>query len=91
MNNIIKFPEKTDSDLFAYFEDEAGNIAIKTIDGQIEIHKLYLSSQSFVVGDKIINREELSQFLWASAYFLDSEKRYMPEGELVGINYTDEE
>lgn len=92
MTNIIKLPERKEGDLFSYFESDVYGIEVGSTEQEIVIsskgdNTAYLDC--FNAGGSW-NRETLAQVLWAAAYYLDSEKRYMPEGDLIGINYEDE-
>lgn len=93
MTNVIKFPEREDSDLFQYFKDSDGVLGVQDFAADLWIRKHYKGdSDRFTLNSAIDithRRRDLAQFLWAAAYYIDSEQRYMPEGELIGINYED--
>ena len=38
---------------------------------------------------QIIDRKKLAEFLWVAATLLDSEERYRPDVDLVGVNYEE--
>lgn len=89
MSNVIKFPERKESDLFRYLVEDR-RIDISNMDGSIVINAFGDESTLELNGlAEITNREALAQFLWAAAYYLDSEQRYMPDGDLIGISYDD--
>ena len=92
MTNVIKFPERkdNDNDKFEYFETNNGGLGIQFIEGSLPMGPSF-KGDGYIFDGGLYGREELAQFLWAAAYYLDSEQRYMPEGELVGINYEGED
>jgi len=95
MTNIVKFPASED-DKFSYFETEIG-LGIQSRHEDVKITRagympniplpnsfvLYLENPSAVPH----NRDDLAAFLWAAAAFLDSEERYRPNVDLVGLDY----
>ena len=95
MTNIVKFPASED-DKFSYFETEIG-LGIQSRHKDVKICRagympnmplpnsfvLHLSNQDHVPH----NRDDLAAFLWAAAAFLDSEERYRPSVDLVGLDY----
>ena len=89
-SNVIKFPVNEDSK-FSYFETDTG-LGIQDNYGQIQIAKYGFTENSYILhltnNDYMPqNREDLAEFLWAAATFLDSEEKYRPKVELVGKNY----
>ena len=86
---IIKFPSKEELDdvelKHTSYTDNGGDLGVSTLGREIAICEL--NKLEFLIGDKLISREALAEFLWVAAIFVDSEKRYYPEVDLVGCNY----
>ena len=86
---IIKFPSKEELDdvelKHTSYTDNEGDLGVSTLGREIAICEL--NKLEFLIGDKLISREALAEFLWVAAIFVDSEKRYYPEVDLVGCNY----
>jgi len=83
MGDIISFPEK-DLEYTSYTDNE-GDLGVCSLGREISIARL--NDNEFLVGDKLMNREALAEFLWVAAIFVDSEKRYYPDLNLVGCDY----
>ncbi len=86
MSNIVKFPNVS-SDCFEYILCGGRLNGLFTIDESIEIEVTYDGLVKVKSGEAEMDRKSLAEFLWAAAIFLDSEERYKPEGEIVGLNY----
>jgi len=87
MSNIIKFPE---SEPFKYIQYDGKMRGIEGIfDIGVTMHIEDDKSVSLQIdSDGVIletTRKELSQFLWAAAYFLDSNQEWA-ESEYPAIN-----
>lgn len=88
---IIKFP--TDAELVetenelkhTSYIDVEGDLGVSTLGREFAISEL--NKNEFLIGDKLISREALAEFLWVAAIFVDSEKRFHPNIDLVGCNY----
>ena len=88
---IIKFPS---NDELEYVENELRHTSYTDNEGDLgvcalgrEIAICELNKSEFLVGDKLISREALAEFLWVAAIFVDSEKRHYPAVDLVGCDY----
>jgi len=87
MDNIIKLDLSADGKELKHtsYTDNEGDLGVSALGREIAICEL--NKNEFVVGDKLISREALAEFLWVAAIFVDSEKRYHPDIDLVGCNY----
>ncbi len=87
MGDVINICEP-DTDSFEYIKEGKKLVGIGTKNQCIKIINME-TDLIRVESDPFIhmNRDTLVEFLWAAAIFLDSEERYKPEGEIVGLNY----
>jgi len=86
---IIKFPSKEEMDdvelRYSSYTDNEGDLGVSSLGRELSICRL--NDDDFLVGTQLMNREALAEFLWVAAIFVDSEKRYYPEVDLVGCDY----
>jgi len=87
VSNVVKFPN-LHSDCFEYILSGGKINGLFTICKNIEI-TLTVEGLVRVESDhkSHIDRETMAEFLWAAAIFFDSEERFKPEGEIVGLDY----
>lgn len=57
--------------------------------GMLQINKISKDEFEVIGSGKSVlyKREELAEFLWVAAIFLDSEQRHYPKVDLVGCDY----
>ncbi len=90
---IIKFPSKEDLEgaagelKYTTYTDLHGDLGVSTLGREISICQL--NKKEFLVGKELISREELSEFLWVAAIFVDSQKKHYPTVDLVGCDYPE--
>jgi hypothetical protein len=80
MSNIINFPE---SESFSYSQYEGGVLAIcgDFSDIDIDIERITEELFSIQIGDQYVagTRKQVSEFLWAAAYMLDSDQEWVAD------------
>lgn len=84
MTNIIEFPDEKDFKYTSY-TDLDGDLGVCNKDRLIAIS--VLNKDEFLIGKDIINRKALAEFLWIAATFVDSDKKYFPDMDLIGCDY----
>lgn len=88
---IIKFPskeelEETGEELnHTSYTDCEGDLGVSSLGRELAIARL--NKDDFLVGTQVMSREALAEFLWVAATFVDSEKRYFPDLDLIGCDY----
>lgn len=72
----------------SYFDLE-GDLGVSMRDQSISIIKLNKSQFEVHVFDESIlfDRKELAEFLHVASILVDSEKKYLPDFDLIGIDY----
>ncbi len=89
MTNIINFPEQNDDLKKVSYTDKDGDLGISTRCSQLEIVRLNDTDFEVRLGNNslVFDRETLAEFFWVSATFVDSEKKWLPELDLIGCDY----
>lgn len=89
MGDVIAFPANKELKEVVYTGVEGGNIGVSTSDRRIEIVKLNEDEFALITpkGSQRCNRKALAEFMWVASIFLDSEKRFYPEVDLIGCDY----
>jgi len=90
MGSVVQlFDAEKDFKWSNYFKDCHGAIGVCSNDKSIAIRPLNSSTVEINLGSetKVFDRRELAEFLKISAILLDSEDRYLPPYDLVGMNY----
>jgi hypothetical protein len=95
MSDIIKFPlcsgiglediELEEEFKHTSYTDCEGDLGVSSRGNELAIARL--NKDDFLVGTEIMDREALAEFLWVAATFVDSEKRYFPNLDLIGCDY----
>lgn len=91
MNKIINFPSggevvpKEDEFKHVSYTDCEGDLGVSSSGRELAIARL--NKDDFLVGTQVMSREALAEFLWIAATFVDSEKRYFPDLDLIGCDY----
>lgn len=67
------------------YTDNEGDLGVSSLGREISICRL--NDNDFLVGNDLMSREALAEFLWVAATFVDSEKRHHPELDLIGCDY----
>jgi len=90
MTNIIKVDFKGEDEKNGYTTYDDGSIGV--VNKTTKMKMCSSGEGFFIYVDKggLINRKEMAEFLWMSAYMLDSEGRYKFD-KYVGLNYKDGE
>jgi len=94
-NNVINlFDKDTEFNHSSYcsiFEDDV--IGLTSEDGNILISPLGLHEFEVCLGGQcmIFEREKLAEFIHIASILIDSENRWMPSGEFIGVNYYNPE
>jgi len=83
MSNVVSFNQEELK--HTSYTDNNGDLGVCSLGREIAICEL--NKNEFLVGDRLISREALAEFLHVAAIFVDSEKRYLPNIDLVGRNY----
>ena len=86
---IVKFPDKSEELKHTSYTDNEGDLGISTLCKSISVERL--NNKDFLIctkeGSTVMDREVLAEFLHVAAVFVDSEKRYYPELDLIGCDY----
>ena len=86
MSNIIKFPE---SEVFEYRKNETqifGVVGKFDLDLEMMVDDGAVNMQIGCDGDHVeATRKDMAKFLWAAAYFLDSDQEWA-ENEYPALN-----
>lgn len=85
MKKVVKFPDKSKELKYTSYTDNEGDLGVSSLGREISICRL--NDNSFLVGEKLMDRKELAEFLWVAAIFVDSEKRFHPDIDLIGCDY----
>lgn len=90
MSDVIQFPVAKDDLKHTHYtkgEKDRIGVALKTNEIQIEQVEMDNFLLATLGNQKLMSREKLAEFLWVAAFMVDSERRHLPEVDLVGINY----
>ena len=90
MNNIInaktRFKSGIEFDGCEYTIDEDANFGVRALSKDMELYKdkngFHLKSKG---GRK--ERQALAEFLWVAVTLIDSEEKYKPDMDMIGIDY----
>ena len=74
----------------SYYELDDGGIGISMRDKSLMVLPLNNYEIEVVLGDetKVFNRRELAEFIKVASVLIDSENRFMPDMDLIGLNYN---
>lgn len=90
MGKVINlFSNEEDLKHCSYFTDEFDALGLAMKDGSLSIRPLNSKTieVSFCDNFRVFERSEIAEFLKVAAIFVDSEDRYLPELDLIGMNY----
>lgn len=89
MGNVIDLFDKSKELKHVSYTGINDDIGVSTVDRKIEIQRLNDSEFLLVTpdGSQLHDRESLAEFIHVAAVFLDSEKRFYPEVDLIGCDY----
>ena len=86
MSNVIEFPaEFKDTDGLGYIVDENSIFGVRC--NGIELTAEDNTKNGFILrySGESVSREDLARFLWAAAYFLDSDQEW-DDSDYIGLN-----
>jgi len=84
VGNVVEFKSNDEFKHVSYIDNE-GDLGVCSLDRKISIARL--NNNEFLVGDKLIDRETLAEFLWVAATFVDSKEKWRPNLDLIGSDY----
>jgi len=90
MSNVINlFNSEGDLNNCSYFSDEYDAIGLTMRDRSLSVRPLSATTVEVMLGKEYwaFQRGELAEFLKVAAILVDSEDRWLPEVELIGMNY----
>lgn len=92
-DNIYPFPDRREFKHVSYYELE-GDLGVALKDESLIVTGLnsedfQLTLQSVTDGamTMVFDREQLAEFLWLSAYFLDADQKWLFDGEVIAKDY----
>lgn len=91
MSNVITlFGDEKDLQHCTYYVDQNDEIALSMRDKSLLINRLGLSIFQLTLYNesRLYNREQLAEFIHVASALIDSEERWRPNEELVGVNYA---
>ena len=93
MSNVINlFGDEKDLEYCSYYVDDNDQIALTLLgDSPIRINRVGLTEFEITLrGESVIYaREKLAEFIHVASALIDSEERWRPQDELVGVNYDE--
>lgn len=89
MSKVIQFPERIPENDPCCYAVEGDRISISDTAKSILAEPIENDLIKFTVGDctNVYGRKDLAEFLHCVTAFLDSEDRFKPDCDLVGMNY----
>jgi hypothetical protein len=89
MGNVIPFKKKELKHCSYYKLGDEQSLGLETADGSLSIAPLDCDEFEFCAhgNTQIYTREELAEFLQVAAILIDSQRKWLPELELIGMNY----
>ena len=90
--NIINLFKKEDEELKYCSYYELDGIGLSMLDKSLILLPLNGNEIELSLGDSsnVYSRKELAEFVKVASVLLDSEDRFLPKLDLIGLNYNDE-
>lgn len=87
--NIVNLFSKDDDELKSCGYYELDGIGLAMLDKSLIVLPLNMDEFEVTLGDSsnVYKREELAEFIKVAGVLLDSEDRYLPKLELIGMDY----
>ena len=87
--NIVNLFNKGDDELKSCGYYELDGIGLAMLDKSLIVLPLNMDEFEVTLGDSsnVYKREELAEFIKVAGVLLDSEDRYLPSLELIGMDY----
>ena len=91
MGDVVEFPGDSEFSHVSYTAEEGGETGLSMLDRSLGM--AFLNDTQVVIitpdGTNVVNRVELAEFAWVLAYFLDSQQKMLPRGDLIGRDYPE--
>ncbi len=90
--NIVNLFSENNEELKGCGYYEVDGIGLAMLDKSLIVLSLNMDDFEVTLGDSsyVYKRHELSEFLKVAAILVDSEDRFLPELDLIGMNYKSE-